>query len=110
MYVNNLLVKVGIYHIVLWIHGKLCRSQHVIWQKWNQLLWEAHLLTQLNKHGCPNELIKVKGGGRMVKLKDPEGVSSAVRAWSYLAKPQTKGRGALNTRDFQTSMLPRTRS
>ena len=98
------------FHIVLWIDGKLCRSQYVIWQKWSQILWDAHLLTELNKHDSANGLHMVKKGGQMLKLSDPNGTLAAVRAWSYLAKPRTKGRGALNTRDFQTSMLPRTGS
>ena len=98
------------FHVVLWIYGKLCNTQYIIWQKWSQLLWESHLLSRQNKHGGYNELHKVKGGGVMVKLSDPNGTSAAVHAWSYLAKPRTKARGALNTRDFQTSMLPRTRS
>ena len=98
------------YHLVVWIDGKVCRNQHVIWQKWNQLLWDAHLLIEIDKHGRPNEIKKVKGGGVMVKLSDPYGTAAAVRVWSYLAKPRTKGRGGLNTRDFQTSMLPRTGS
>jgi len=98
------------YHLVIWIDGKACRNQHLIWQKWNQLLWDAHLLTKQDKHGRPNEIKKVKGGGVMVKLSDPNGTSAAVYAWSYLAKPRTKARGSLNTRDFQTSTLPRTRS
>ena len=91
------------YHVVLWIDGKKCNSGHVAWDLWNQILWRAELLTKINKVERLNELRKVES--KLVRLNNQDSIKDATHAWSYLAKPRTKGRGAAHSRDFVVSQL-----
>ena len=93
------------FHIVIWIDGKKCNNSHVAWDMWNNILWDADVLTRFRKDGLPNTLKKIPA--HMVKANDPTGISEAVRVWTYLAKTRTKGKGRVNTRDFSISHFGR---
>ena len=86
------------FHVVIWIDGKKCDNSHVAWDMWNNILWDADVLTRFRKDGLPNTLKKIPA--RMVKANDSNSVSEAVRVWTYLAKTRTKGKGRANSRDF----------
>ena len=93
------------FHIVIWIDGKKCNNSHVAWDMWNNILWDVDVLTRFRKDGLPNTLKKIPA--RMVKANDSNGISEAVRVWTYLAKTRTKGKGGVNTRDFSISHFGR---
>ena len=91
------------FHIVLWIDGKQCQSSYVATKLWNERLWRAQLLTKLTSDNKLNELREIKS--KKFFSDDQDAVSEAVHAWTYLAKPRTKGLGRVNTRDFSVSQL-----